>query len=199
MAEHADNKTLHANKRIGAYAKTALGVLGAIAGIAAIVAFPGLAVVAGEFARHSRGRRRYSAYTMRKTLKRLHRRGYVRVVEKGDELFMQLTPEGKRVLEKVRLQTFTIPVPKQWDGFWRFVAFDIPEEKHHTRALFRMKLRELGFAQLQKSLLAHPYPCEREIALVSEQLGVSSFVHCILAKSFNGDKKLQNRFKLQGN
>ena|SRR3989338_2824871 len=196
MKQRVGNKTHHAKERIGIYAKTALAALGAVAGVVALVAFPGLAVVAREFARHSRGRKRYSAYTMQQTLKRLRHRGYVRVVEKGDELFTQLTQEGKQALKKVHFETLTIPAPKQWDGLWRFIAFDIPEEKHYIRSLFREKLRALGFVQVQKSLLAYPYPCEREVALVTEYLGVGSFAHCIVAKSFNGDKKLQARFKL---
>jgi len=195
MTEHNNRKNKpHATSRLGSYAKTTIKVLGILVGLTAIIAFPGLAIVVREFTRHTPRGRRYSKYHMREAIKRLEERAYIRVVKKNDELFMQLTPEGRQALKKIRIETLVISTPLRWDGFWRFVAFDIPEEKRRARAMFRAKLYEFGFVKVQRSLFAYPYPCEKEVAAFAEYSGISSFVQCIVAKSFNGDKSMRSRF-----
>lgn len=186
-----------AKNRLGAYTRTALAILGTTAGIAALVVFPGLAIVAKEFLRHQRGRRAYSRHTMRNTLLRMEQRGFIRLVGKEGELMVQLTKDGKRMLKNLRYETLCIPPPTKWDGAWRLVAFDIPEKKRATRFLFRKKLREMGFVRIEKSLFLHPHPCTTEIAYLVDFLGIAPFVHLIHATSFNDDLRWQRHFKLR--
>lgn len=180
-------------ERFGAYAKTALGILGITVGVVALAAFPGLAVVAKEFTRH---KRKYSQQAMRGTLYRLRTRGYVYIVKKDEELILHLTAKGKRALKKLRLENLAISRPARWDGRWRFVAFDIPEKKRGLRSAFRKKLEELGFVKIEKSLFAHPHPCTTEVALLVDCLGIGSFVHHIEALTFNGEWRWRTHFQL---
>ena len=182
-------------ERFGAYAKTALSILGVGAGLVAIIAFPGLAVVAKEFLQY-RKQNPYRVAAMKATLRRLKARGFVCVVEKGDELFLQLTPKGKAVLKELKFDALSISKPKQWDGVWHLVAFDIPEKKCSTRVIFRTKLKKLGFSKLEKSIFIHPYPCQTEIAFLVNFLRIGSFVHYISATTFNGDRRWRSYYKL---
>ncbi len=54
--------------------------------------------------------------------------------------------------------------------------FDIPEKKKNAREVFRRKLNELGFYQLQKSTFIHPYECEDEINFVIEMFELRPYV-----------------------
>ena len=54
------------------------------------------------------------------------------------------------------------------DGEWRIVIFDIPEKFKKAREALRMKLKELGFLELQKSVFIFPYECEDEINFIVE-------------------------------
>ena len=50
-----------------------------------------------------------------------------------------------------------------WDGMWRMVAFDIPEEHRKKRNALRYRLQMAEFYELQESLFLYPHDCEREI------------------------------------
>lgn len=84
------------------------------------------------------------------------------------KLEVKVTEAGRQRIQKVNFNELTIRKPKQWDGKWRFVMFDIPERKRHSRSALSMKLRNLGFYQLQKSVWAHAYPCALEVELIKQ-------------------------------
>ncbi len=49
---------------------------------------------------------------------------------------------------------------RRWDGQWRLVAFDIPEERHAVREKWRRELRRLKFGCLQGSVWVSPDPVD---------------------------------------
>ena len=60
----------------------------------------------------------------------------------------------------------------------------------------RMKLKELGFLELQKSVLILPYECEDEINFIVEVFLIRPFVRFIRAKSFTNEEQLKIKFNL---
>jgi phenylacetic acid degradation operon negative regulatory protein len=50
-----------------------------------------------------------------------------------------------------------------WDGKWRLVVFDVPENRSATRARLRRALRERWFGCLQKSVWISPDPLDDEV------------------------------------
>lgn len=89
-----------------------------------------------------------------------------------------LTEEGKRRAIRYNIDTIAIKKPPHWDGVWRVVFSDIPEEKRRARDALRRKLRELGFYRWQKSVFIYPYPCRDEIDFLVEFFEMRSFVCC---------------------
>ena len=79
-----------------------------------------------------------------------------------------LTKEGQEKALKFKLDEMEIKKPAKWDGEWRIVIFDIPERFKKAREALRMKLKDLGFSELQKSVLVLPYECEDEINFIVE-------------------------------
>ena len=70
----------------------------------------------------------------------------------------------------------------KWDGLFRIVIFDIPEEKRKVREFLREKLRNLGFQQLQKSVFVIRLECKDEIDFLRHSLEIAPHVSYILAK-----------------
>src|SRR4030042_4816586 len=64
---------------------------------------------------------------------------------------IKLTKKGKKLLEQIYISEITIPVPKEWEGNWHLVAYDIPEIYKKSRNLFRAVLERNNFYQIQKS------------------------------------------------
>lgn len=82
-----------------------------------------------------------------KAIARLRKNGLV-AQEKADqgEIILKLTDEGKAAT------LLMVEDNEQWDGKWRVVIFDIPEQKRLIRDLFRRNLKKWGFKHLQKSV-----------------------------------------------
>ncbi|MEK6897112.1 MAG: hypothetical protein AABW93_01130, partial [Nanoarchaeota archaeon] len=86
---------------------------------------------------------------------------------------------------------------KIWDKSWRVVIFDIPERSGRiARNAMRWKMKNMGFFQLQKSVWVFPYPCEKEIQLISEIYNVNPFVNIITAERIFNDDNLSKYFKI---
>ena len=113
--------------------------------------------------------------------------GFVKIV---------LTKEGQKKALKFKLDDMEIKRPPKWDGEWRIVIFDIPEKLKKAREALRMKLKELGFLELQKSVFVLPYECEDEINFIVEVFLIRLFVRFVRAKSFTNEEQLKIKFGL---
>lgn len=81
-----------------------------------------------------------------KAISRLKEKGLIKTEGNEFELVLRLTNEGKQAL-------FLTGFPEEkWDGKWRIVVFDIPEEKKLIRNMFRRNLKKWEFKLLQKSV-----------------------------------------------
>lgn len=79
-----------------------------------------------------------------------------------------ITEKGRQRLKKSEFDNLSIERPKQWDGKWRLVLFDVPDVRKKSRRDFSRKLQAMGFYQLQKSAWVVPYPCEKEVNLIRQ-------------------------------
>ena len=110
--------------------------------------------------------------------------------------YAKITAQGKTRLNSMTLESEEALVPQMWDGFWRIVAFDIPESKRSGRDALRENMKRLGAVQIQKSLWVWPYDCQEEIDFIAGLFGVRSYVHHILAESITAEKSLRKVFNL---
>ncbi len=79
-------------------------------------------------------------------IKRLREKGYVDLVEANEQFVMRITPLGEEALG--------VRSVEEWDGKWRIIIFDVPEEHRIIRDLFRRKLKMWDFEIWQKSVWA---------------------------------------------
>lgn len=105
-----------------------------------------------------------------------------------------LTEAGEKRVLSYRLDNLTLKESKRWDGYWRIVAFDIPENKKQARYALTQKMKALGLMQFQKSLWIYPYECRDEIDFISQIFEVEKYVHYIVAKSITNETLIRNRF-----
>lgn len=127
----------------------------------------------------------------------LKRHGLVILRESGNDIVVSITERGRRRLYTYNFEHLRIEAPQRWDGKWRLVAFDVPEEKRNARDALRDKLKGLGFLKLQQSLWAHPYPCENEINLIGEVFQVSPYLWLVEAAKIDHEDYLLKKFKLR--
>jgi CRISPR-associated endonuclease Cas2 len=107
-----------------------------------------------------------------------------------------LAEKGKKRVLKFDLDKIEIKKPPRWDGFWRIIAFDIPEDKNKARKALASKMKNLGFYPMQKSVFVYPYDCKNEIDFITEIFEVKPYVRYIIAKDIDVALDLKQRFKL---
>lgn len=136
-------------------------------------------------------------YQYPETIKRMKQKGLINFVHKDGELKFILTIKGKSVAQNLFLQDYkSLKRPSEWDGKWRMVMFDIPEEKRKLRNILRFHLKKVGFLQIQGSVWIYPYPCEEIVALIKTNFNFSREVIYITTESFENDNKFKKIFKL---
>ena len=137
-------------------------------------------------------------YKIARALNRLKKNRLIILRElENDRLVVELTEKGKRLVREIKVDELSIEKPGTWDKKWRVVIFDIPDEtKRRARDALRDKLKNLGFYQLQKSVWAFPYPCEKEVQFLCELFEITPFVNLIVAESIYNDVWLRKHFQL---
>ncbi|MBI2338657.1 hypothetical protein HYU95_05755 [Candidatus Daviesbacteria bacterium] len=83
--------------------------------------------------------------SLAQAIKRLRESGLIEQIKLKNDILIKLTEEGKGLISDGSEE-------KHWDGKWRVVTFDIPEEKRIIRNMFRRNLKKWGFLHLQKSV-----------------------------------------------
>lgn len=138
-----------------------------------------------------------SSRSLHEAIRNLYRSQMIDYKEGSDGIVtMTLTVDGKRKVLKYDLEKIEIKKPSRWDGLWRIIMFDIPENKKIARNALGFKLRKLGFYPLQKSVYAHPFDCKDEIDFIAEIFEVKPYVRFVLAKDIDIGLKLKKCFKL---
>lgn len=113
----------------------------------------------------------------------------------GEEI--KLTKRGRELLGLVQIEEIQILPQDEWDRIWHIVCYDIPEFKKKEREYLRLKLIELDFKFIQKSLWVYPYECKEEIAIISQNLGISPFVAYLNTDYLPNQEKLIRYFNLR--
>jgi len=100
----------------------------------------------------------YRADSINHALKRAEKKGWVRKLINNEKVYVSLSELGRQELNKFKEKAESPLLPqlkksnKAWDGKYRVVFFDIPEENRIIRDTLRSKLKEFGFVGWQKSV-----------------------------------------------
>lgn len=134
------------------------------------------------------------------SIRYLKYKGHIAVERKSGLTQIKLLPKGYKKLKSLEIYeeiyNMKIKKSKRWDNKWRIVVFDIPKSKNKIRDAFRLRLKELGFFQFQKSIWLYPFECHKEIALMREFFSISPYVKLITTNDLEADNKVLQHFKL---
>src|SRR3989344_1951060 len=132
-----------------------------------------------------------------KSIRYLHNRGYVKMSWLPDgQLKVEITRQGKKVMEQIDLDEMRIEKPPQWDKKWRIVIFDVPNTQNKHRLAFTQHLKNMGFKMVQKSVWVHPYPSHKEIMVLRKFYGIESLVTYLETAMVEDDEFWREKFDL---
>ena len=68
-------------------------------------------------------------YALSRSIKNLVENGCVEVIKSDNQNYLKLTKKGQGKLNCIKLEGEEALVSNTWDGFWRIIILDIPEER----------------------------------------------------------------------
>lgn len=138
----------------------------------------------------------FSQRRLKETVKRFRKQKFVEIEEENGQYVVKITTKGLVKALSYKLNEMSIKEPKQWDGKWRVVIFDIADQKRNHREVFRKRIKSLGLFPLQESVYVYPYPCFDQIEFLRQISGVGLEAKYILANKIEDDESLRNHFRL---
>ena len=168
----------------------ALAISGAVV-LAASSPYFGLA--AGKAFKKELNRKKWREFY--KHLNSLKYKKRINISQNPDDSYnVAITTFGKDLVTRYNLDDLVIKKPDEWDGGWRFCAFDIPKKANKlARHALVDKLKALGFIMLQKSLWVHPFECREELSVVAKSFEVEPYVCAFIAYEMDIEK--ENKLK----
>ena len=127
----------------------------------------------------------------------LHKRKLIEYIsDKKGVITVRITTKGESVLRLFSIDLIKIQKPKQWDHKWRIVMFDLPIKYTKARDSLRLKLKQLGFVQFQKSVWIYPYPCFDEILFITDYYKIGKYVEVLEVLNLLHEEKFKKLFNL---
>lgn len=134
--------------------------------------------------------------TLRKSINELYGNKMIDLKEMPDgSQKMILLENGKKKVLSYRIDDLVVRRPKQWNGKWQMVLFDVPKDKKEVRDILRFHLKRLGFFQYQKSVFIFPYQCQNEIDFLIEFYKARSYVRTLTVIDIDNESHLREIFK----
>jgi len=141
--------------------------------------------------------KKYPKQKVSDTFYRLRKQGMIEIQTVNHQIYISLTPEGRKRAGILQIDKLKITRPKRWDRKWRLLMFDVPQKRKIYREALRGKLKELGFLPLQKSVWVYPFECRAEMELLQDFFGLSqNELRLIIAENIGDDSGLRQEFKL---
>ena len=119
--------------------------------------------------------------------------GEIEKVIKDNQVYLRLTSAGKEQLKR----DFPLLAMKmrQWDKKWRMVFYDIAEVSRYKRDILRIKLQELGFGMIQRSVWITPFDFAKDFREFIKSKDLGDNVHVFESPAFlvSDPKKLASK------
>ena len=130
-----------------------------------------------------------TSYAITRALKNLVKEGCAEIHKSERQNYAKITAYGKTRLNSITLSGEDALVPQTWDGFWRIILLDLPEERKSERESLRYLLKKAGFVCLKNSAWISPYPFEHLFTNIKKDLGFSTEMMIIVTQFLDEETK----------
>lgn len=138
----------------------------------------------------------HSMWRYNRAIKFLKYREKLKIIKRGDKLFLKLTKKGKVEALLARLASTDKKMKVKWDGKWRLIIWDIPESSRQQRNKIRYFVRNLGFYKLQLSVFVRPYSLPTEAVSYLKESGLIKYIRFLRVDRIDDDGFLFKYFDL---
>jgi DNA-binding transcriptional regulator PaaX len=132
---------------------------------------------------------RETKYAISRALKNLVKGGYAEIHKSERQNYAKITAQGKTRLDSLTLENEEMLVPQTWDGFWRIILLDLPENRKSERESLRYLLKKAGFVCLKNSAWISPFPFEHLFTNIKKDLGLTTEMMIIVTELIDEETK----------
>src|SRR3989344_6674607 len=115
-----------------------------------------------------------TSYALSRALKNLVEAGYVEKFDSPLQTYAKITKKGRTKLSVLNLEGDGALVPTAWDGLWRIIILDIPEEHKNEREALRYLLKKANFVCIKNTVWVSPYPYEHLFTNIKKDLSLTT-------------------------
>lgn len=133
-----------------------------------------------------------TTYAIARSIKNLLSDGLVEAFSSEHNQYLRLTNEGKHKLNNIALLCESTLVSTSWDGNWRIIILDLPEERKNERESLRYLLKKAGFICMKNSVWISMYPYENLFINIKNDLNLSTEMMIIVTDKL--DKETEKKF-----
>ena len=130
-----------------------------------------------------------SKYAVTRSLKGLREAGLIEQIPSPQNEYARLTKEGRKKMHSLELESDTTLVNTSWDGFWRIILLDLPENRKGERESLRYLLKKAGFMCLKNSAWISPFPFEHLFMNIKKDLGLTTEMMIIVTEFIDEESK----------
>ncbi len=127
-----------------------------------------------------------------RSLKGLHDSGLIERHHSGQQAYARLTSDGRKKALSIKLDAKDTLVDPTWDGKWRIILLDLPEERKAEREGLRYLLKKAGFVCLKNSVWISMHPFEHFFASIKKDLGLTTEIMIFVTTTL--DKNTEEEF-----
>lgn len=131
-------------------------------------------------------------YTLTRSLKGLEDTGLIEKHNSGQNIYTRLTREGKKKAHSIKLEHTNTLLNPNWDGKWRIVIIDLPEDRKAERDGLRYLLKKAGFILLKNSVWISHLPLEHLFMNIKTDLELTTELMVFVTDTL--DKETQHFF-----
>jgi DNA-binding transcriptional regulator PaaX len=126
-------------------------------------------------------------YALNRSIKGLREAGFIESIDSGQNQYAKLTKEGRKKANTLKLECENALISNTWDGYWRIVLLDIPEERKSEREALRYLLKKAGFICLKNSVWISMFPFEHLFTNIKKDLNLSTELIIIVTDKIDKD------------
>ena len=136
------------------------------------------------------GKDQKTNYAIARSIKNLMDAGCVEVVKSDRQNYLKITNKGKNKLNSIRLEGEEALVSTNWDGFWRIIILDIPENRKSEREALRYLLKKANFVCIKNTVWISPFPYENLFTNLKKDLGLETELMIIVTDKIDPETNL---------
>jgi len=125
------------------------------------------------------------SYALARSVKNLIDAGYAEIHKSDNQSYVRITKKGKNKLDCIKLSGEDALISSTWDGFWRIVILDIPENRKPEREALRYLLKKANFTCIKNTVWISPFPYENLFTNIKKDLNLGTELMIIVTNKLD--------------